>query len=242
MPPATITFLKNLLRTIRESDADPKVVYPFLQAHLDQLTDKLLQHLQTWAIETFSTLDPEQQRRTAKNIANFSLLVRGFPLGDKATNVEIAIAGYEIAIQIFTRTAFPEDWASIQNNLGVAYCERILDERSKNVELAIACFEKVLQIRTCETLPEGWANTHNNLGIAYKFRILGPRQQNLKTAIVSHKKALQIQTLIETPEAWATSHMNMGNAYSEWIWKPRLRYQERAIWHYQQALQVYAFT
>lgn len=235
----TNRFLKILLNAIRESDADSEAIYPLLLSHLDQLIEQLPKHLKEWAIKTFLTLEPEQQRQTAKDISNLSLLMRSFPLGNKAINIEIAIAGYEAAIQGLARESFPFDWAATQNNLGVAYCDRILGERSNNLECAIACFESALQIRTREMIPEEWANTCNNLGIAYKFRILGSHQQNLRTAIACHKKALQVQTPIESSEDWATSHWNLGNVYSEWTWKPQPRYQERAIWHYQQALQVY---
>lgn len=235
----TNCFLKILLNGIQESDADLEAIYPLLLSHTDQLTEQFPKHLKEWAIATFPTLEPEQQRQTAKDISNLSLLIRSFSLGNKAINIEIAIAGYEAAIQVLTRESFPFDWAATQNNLGVAYCDRILGERSNNLERAITCFESALQIRTREILPEEWANTCNNLGIAYKFRILGSRQQNFRAAIACHKNALQVQTLIESSEDWATSHWNLGNVYSEWTWESRSRYQERAIWHYQQASQVY---
>ncbi|ASC71415.1 tetratricopeptide repeat domain protein [Halomicronema hongdechloris C2206] len=90
--PITSHFFKTLFNAIRDSDADPQFVYPFLQSHLDQLTNQLPQHLRNWAIATLPTFEPEQQCDTANDIANFSLLMRGFPLGGKATNVEIAIA------------------------------------------------------------------------------------------------------------------------------------------------------
>jgi hypothetical protein len=40
-------------------------------------------------------------------------------LGDKASNIEIAIAGYEVVLTVFTRQAFPQDWATTQNNLAM---------------------------------------------------------------------------------------------------------------------------
>ncbi|MBG1265627.1 hypothetical protein [Nostoc sp. WHI] len=56
-------------------------------------------------------------------------LIQQFPLGSKASNMEIAIACYEIALTVYTRSVFPVDWAMTQNNLGIAYGDRILGER-----------------------------------------------------------------------------------------------------------------
>ncbi|WP_293184290.1 hypothetical protein [Microcoleus sp. PH2017_38_RDM_U_B] len=37
--------------------------------------------------------------------------------GEKAENLEGAIAAYLASLEIYTRDAFPEDWARSQNNL-----------------------------------------------------------------------------------------------------------------------------
>ncbi len=59
-------------------------------------------------------------------------------MGSKASNMEIAIAGYKIALTVYTPSTFPENWARTQNNLGNAYSDRILAERAENIEQAIA--------------------------------------------------------------------------------------------------------
>nr|WP_232731833.1 hypothetical protein [Oscillatoria sp. PCC 10802] len=38
--------------------------------------------------------------------------------GDRAENLERAIAAYQAALQVRTREAFPQNWAMTQNNLG----------------------------------------------------------------------------------------------------------------------------
>jgi len=58
--------------------------------------------------------------------------------GEKAENIEVAIAYYTAALSVRTRDAFPEYWASTQNNLGEAYRNRIRGEKAENIELAIA--------------------------------------------------------------------------------------------------------
>lgn len=42
-------------------------------------------------------------------------------LGDRADNLERAIAAYQAALQVYTRAAFPEQWVETQNNLAIAY-------------------------------------------------------------------------------------------------------------------------
>ncbi|MBR8837021.1 MAG: hypothetical protein DSM106950_24205 [Stigonema ocellatum SAG 48.90 = DSM 106950] len=58
--------------------------------------------------------------------------------------MEIAIAGYEIVLTVTTRDAFPQDWASTQNNLGSAYLYRIKGEKAQNLELAIIAFQNAI--------------------------------------------------------------------------------------------------
>ena len=41
-------------------------------------------------------------------------------VGDKAENLEMAIAAYQETLKVYTFEAFPEDWASTQNNLALA--------------------------------------------------------------------------------------------------------------------------
>ena len=239
MVPSITAFLEELFLKIRESDAEPTIIYPFLKRHLVQLTDDLPTFLDNWASSTLSVLTCEQQERLAKDINNFSMLLRSFPFGNQSINYEIVIAGYHTAEKVFSKLNFPEDWASLQNNLAVAYCNRAAGDRAENIEHAIELLNAALEIRTQTTLPEQWANTQNNLGIAYGLRILGSPQQNLKVAAACHKRALKIQNLSTDPDGWATSHFNLGKIYSEWVGKFRMSYQERAIWHYQKALQVF---
>ncbi|WP_414546638.1 hypothetical protein, partial [Nostoc sp. CCY0012] len=88
-----------------------------------------------------------------------------------------AIAAYSAALEVYTRSAFPEKWAGTQNNLGNAYGERILGERAENIESAIAAFTYALEVYTRSAFPIDWAATQNNLGNAYRDRILGERAE-----------------------------------------------------------------
>ncbi|MEH2418147.1 hypothetical protein [Nostoc sp.] len=87
--------------------------------------------------------------------------------------MEIAITGYEVALTVYTRSAFGQEWAMTQNNLGTAYGDRILRERADNIESAIAAYSAALSVYTRSAFGQEWAMTQNNLGTAYHNRILG---------------------------------------------------------------------
>ncbi|GAB4208753.1 MAG: hypothetical protein Fur006_67940 [Coleofasciculaceae cyanobacterium] len=73
-----------------------------------------LRYLQVYTRETF----PEQWATTQNNLGN----AYGDRIhGDRAENLERAIASYEAALQIRTREANPEKWAMTQNNLAAVY-------------------------------------------------------------------------------------------------------------------------
>ena len=103
--------------------------------------------------------------------------------GDKAENIEVAIASYTAALTVYTRDAFPEYWALTQNNLAAAYTYRIRGEKAENIEVAIASGTAALSVYTRDAFPEDWAMTQNNLANAYSNRIRGEKAQNIKVAI-----------------------------------------------------------
>ncbi len=51
-------------------------------------------------------------------------VIENFEQGNHTSNLEIAIAGYESALKVITHQAFPQIWASIQQNLIHAYQQR----------------------------------------------------------------------------------------------------------------------
>lgn len=165
---AYLYFLINLLQKTQESDGNVEVVYPLLQANLNKLDDKFVQVLQTWASSTIAEVDRETGYELAGDINSFSKLIAKFPHGDRAINLEIAIAGYLIVEKVFTRDRFPAKWASLQNNLGNAYRDRIRGERANNLEAAITYYLSALLEDNREKFPQNHAETQFNLGITYQ--------------------------------------------------------------------------
>jgi CHAT domain-containing protein len=101
---------------------------------------------------------------TQNNLANaYGDRIRG----ERAENLERAIEFYEAALEVYTRTAFPQDWAMTQNNLANAYGDRIRGERAENLERAIASYKAALEVRTRTAFPQNHTETLNNLGFTY---------------------------------------------------------------------------
>ncbi len=88
--------------------------------------------------------------------------------GERAENLEQAIAFFQQALCVYTFDAFPENWAGTQNNLGLAYGNRIIGERAENLEQAIAFYKQALRVYTFDAFPLNYADTSFNLGRVYQ--------------------------------------------------------------------------
>ncbi|UXE61890.1 MAG: CHAT domain-containing protein [Woronichinia naegeliana WA131] len=234
-----LPFLQEILEAEYESNSDPKVVYPILQRGQHLLDNTFAQLLQQWARNFFSEGKTEQVAVIAGVIQNLCIDITNFPLGSRANNVEIAITGYQTLLEVYTREAFSEYWAILQNNLGNAYLYRIRGERADNLELAIAAYNLSLEVYTCEAFPYEWARTQNNLGLAYSDRIRGERADNLELAIAVYNLSLEVYTREAFPQDWARTQNNLGAAYRNRIRGERADNLELAIAAYNLSLEVY---
>jgi CHAT domain-containing protein len=179
---------------------------------------------------------PENWAQTQNNLA---AAYRNRIKGEKAQNIENAIAYYTAALSVYTRDAFPEDWAMTQNNLGEAYRNRIRGEKAENIELAIRYFTAALTIRTRDAFPEKWATTQNNLAAAYCDRIRGEKAENIEQAIRSYTAALTVYTRDAFSEKWAMTQNNLAIAYTERIRGEKAENIKLAIRLYTAALTIY---
>jgi tetratricopeptide (TPR) repeat protein len=134
-------------------------------------------------------------------------------LGDRGENLRKAISCYERALEVYTREAYPQDWAMTQNNLGVVWGDRPDGDRGENLRRAISCYEGALEVYTREAYPQDWARTQNNLGSAWGDRPDGDRGENLRKAISSYEGALEVRTREAYPQDWAMTQNNLGTAW-----------------------------
>jgi CHAT domain-containing protein len=131
----------------------------------------------------------------------------------RAENIEEAIVHLKLALEVYTREAFPNDWAMTQNGLGYAYSERIVGERSNNIEQAIYHYKQALKEWTYGASPGRWSILQNNLGATYAERIAGTRSENVKQAIEHYNLALTVRTLEQFPADRLLTLHNLGDLY-----------------------------
>ncbi|MEW6496739.1 MAG: CHAT domain-containing protein [Cyanobacteriota bacterium] len=231
-------LLERIFQTFIESNGNPPAVYSLLQANRDELDDNFVEQFRNWAFSTLPNAEPEAAQRVATLISEFSNLIWQFPLGNRAINLEIAITGYEVSATIFTRKAFPEQWALNRMNLAPAYRHRIKGDHADNLEKGIAACLGALEVITRKSPPEQWARIQNNLGLLYTDRITGDRTDNIEKSIACYEEALQVVTRSSHPELWGTLQNNLGNAYLFRTQGNETKNLEKAIACYQVALQV----
>ena len=234
-----LLFLMKLLRETSKNLGNPEFVYPLLTANQDKLDDHFIAVVQAWAKATFPKVEASLAEGIAGLIAIFGHLIQQFPLGNKAANIEISLAGYEIVLTVLSRHSYPEIWAETQNNLGNAYDDRIKGDRAENLELSIAAYENALSVHTKDTFPTDWAGTQNNLGLAYCHRIKGDRAENLELSIAAIQNAFLVYTKDALPIDWALTQNNLGTAYGDRIKGDRAENLELAIAALENALLVH---
>jgi CHAT domain-containing protein len=233
-----LKFLMTIFQAIAESSGNPQVIYPLLRDNLTLLDESLIPMLKAWHQTTSADVDVDGKQFLAAVLNTFANLIAQFPLGSRSINLEIAIACYELALSVYTLVAYPEDWATTQNNLANSYSNRIRGERAANLERSIACYELALSVRTLDAYPEDWAGTQNNLAIAYSQRIRGERAANLEQAVACYELALSVYAQDADPEKWAMTQNNRAIAYSNRIRGERAANLERSISCYELALSV----
>ncbi len=151
--------------------------------------------------------------------------------------VDGAIVCLQRAAQIYLDERRLADWARVENNLGLAYCELpepSLDKWARAVEE----FEKALLIRSAGGAPRACAATLQNLGAAYRML---PGAQNVRKAIGCYRRALRIYASLACARNIAAVHNNLGNAFLS-LPEPdatkRSRRLEAAVRHFDRALRV----
>ncbi|MEH2111611.1 CHAT domain-containing protein [Nostoc sp.] len=231
-------FLMQVLQATADNSGNSQVVYLLLAKNTDKLDGVLAEILHRWGANRLGEAKADEAEYLAAVIVEFSNLTAQFPLGSKASNMEIAITGYEVALTVYTREALPVDWAMTQNNLATAYSDRIKGDRADNIEKAIAAYTAALTVTTREALPQNWAGTQNNLANAYRERIKGDRVENIENAIAACTAALTVYTREALPQSWAMTQNNLAVAYKERIKGDRAENIENAIAAYTAALTV----
>ncbi|MGB8690948.1 MAG: hypothetical protein WCD53_26995 [Microcoleus sp.] len=99
-----------LFQSLLNSPRDEQIA--ILQANLELIDDNFARILREWATQTMAEIESEEAYKIADTLYSFNLTISSFPLGSRATNIEIAIACLEVGLIIFTRELYPIDWAT----------------------------------------------------------------------------------------------------------------------------------
>jgi DNA-binding PadR family transcriptional regulator len=81
------------------------------------------------------------------------------------------------ALEIYTRPKFPEHWAMLQHNLGLAYFDRNKGERWENLQKSIECYHNSLEVFTQDKFPKKWQINQEDL--SQSMETLKLEKQNL---------------------------------------------------------------
>jgi tetratricopeptide (TPR) repeat protein len=152
-------------------------------------------------------LVPSGSTDWAKTQNNIGIAWQNLPTRDaaaKTKNVEQAIAAYQAALGVYTKTADPADWAWTQDNLGLAWSDlpaASTAENAENLRRAITAFEAALSVRTKETHPADWARTQHSLGLAWLNLPTGNHAENLKYATAAFEAALDVPAASVSPQS-----------------------------------------
>ena len=99
---------------------------------------------------------------------------------------------FQYALQIYTRQKFPEHWAMIQHNLGLAYYNRVKGAKRQNLEESIKCFNNSQQIYTKQQFPEKWKINQDNISDSQELidsqKKLASLELSVQTDIVGEYK------------------------------------------------------
>ncbi|TRU70766.1 MAG: tetratricopeptide repeat protein [Microcystis viridis Mv_BB_P_19951000_S69] len=220
----------------RKNPKDETKLQQFLKANINKLDDLLLDALPLVVTSLIADKSINEREKIASLFENFAVTIHEFPLGDRATNLELSITAHNLSLKIYTRKDFPEDWAMTLNNLASAYSNRILGDRAENLEKAIELYEQALEVRTRKNFPVDWAMSQQNLANAYRERVFGERKDNLEQAIDLHNQAAQIFTRAAFPVPWAGNQGDLAEALMQ---RDNPGDLDTAIALLQEALEVY---
>ena len=120
--------------------------------------------------------------------------------GDRDENVDQAVSAYDDARRIWTREAFPVEWALTTARLALAY-EATPGGRGR----AAALLREAAALVPRDKRPVDWARLTNRLA-AY---------EPSASAVAHYRDAAEVLTRTAFPHEWASIQNNLGNLYKE---------------------------
>jgi CHAT domain-containing protein len=210
---------------------------PEAQTLKEKLNKLSAEVLRQWGKIALNTANLQVTRRIALMIENYCNRALKSHCSDKTGyKLEVAIAGYETILSVFTEAHEPRKWAYITTNLGHAYSRRKFENKAINLEDAIKYLNAALA--KYEEYSQRWAHIQNYLGYAYRNRIYGDNADNLEKAIGCYQEALKVDIFEDSLEEKAEIYISLGISYRKRICKNKENNLREAIKCYKQALKI----
>ena len=114
---------QDLILHFLKATSQNQDIYPLLIKHLNKLDNSFASELRKFASSTFAS-QPAKAVGIAKIFVKFSYFIKQLEQGNRAINLEIAIAGYESALTVITRENLLPEWSGIQEALVDTYQQR----------------------------------------------------------------------------------------------------------------------
>nr|MDH4357971.1 tetratricopeptide repeat protein [Nitrospira sp.] len=138
-----------------------------------------------------------------------------------------ALKRYHEALAVFTREAYPQEWARAQNSLGLVllYQGTRTDNKAGTLLLTQAseAYRAALTVFTKDASPHEWAMIQLNVGLVLwnqGIRTDGKTGTNLLAqAVATYREVLKVFTNEAFPQEWALTQNNLGLV----LWEQSLR-------------------
>ena len=142
--------------------------------------------------------------------------LRILPGAERQRNLETAVSCFEASLAVFSKVAYPSEWASTMTNLGIVWSALGELQRAGgdagNSQRAIDYFEAALTVRSENATPGPWSLTQQNLGNAWlRLAQAGDREAAVH-AMEAYRNALRVRTRAAAPFQWARTTRNLADA------------------------------
>lgn len=224
--------LSFLWQLIAQHQGDAAPIYHWLLAHPDAAQPQALAAALPLAASRWlvAHADPITRPMALRVIATFANAMQQWTLGNRAAQIELAIATYNwVLTELPPRSV---DWATTLNNLATAYRHRQMGDPADNLEQAIKLYKQALAVHS----PLTWPVTMTGLAAAYRDRIDGNPAENIDSAIAAYEQALGAIPRHTQPLAWTMVTNHLAAAYGDRQVGNRSANIDTAISAYQRAM------
>lgn len=209
MTNAVVNPEQTLLLDVLKATVQNQELRPILEQNVDKLNQNFVAVLREWATERF-TKEPSRAANLAKVLVKFCKQLQQFEQGNIVFNLDIAIAGYEVAMSVFSIEAFPLERGGIQSCLNSALKQRgeILAAQSSASDEAqnsrTAVKSEVVTVQNekqskVEPLPqdlqEASASVQNIKKSTDDLSNQNGRAKHIQDTIINHENLNQVQTI-----------------------------------------------